>query len=156
MIALLLLIPLQLFGAMEETALIQCGVPQIEVLQIRGSAITLPEVTTNHLQQGYVGKNKGLKFDVSSNCPWQVSLSVQETDLGGPNGYAKPISDLKFRENGTQDQYSFSQQPTVLKTSSEGTSKIRVLVDIGMAVSWEGDPPGTYGATIIVTLGAQP
>lgn len=123
--------------------------------------LSLSETTLNFstpsesdMNAGYVDLPQAFNILLFSNAPWMLAVQTVEADLGG--SAPKPISDLKGKLSTGSEFRSLSQNPTIIRNTNQRVNGLSLTADLRMVTGWTVDPPGTYAATLLFTLGSPP
>ncbi len=81
--------------------------------------------------------------------PWSLCVNADTPTLGSSQGVTKPLSDLQIEmPGGTWLPLTTMQQ--LLRT---GNGNATVQFSLRIRLSWDADPPGSFGTLLRFTLG---
>ncbi|MGH7444654.1 MAG: hypothetical protein ACREKM_07245 [Longimicrobiales bacterium] len=84
----------------------------------------------------------------SGNRPWDMCVQTLSPDLGTSSGVTKPVTELEWQTGGgAWMPASFTPQ---LIGSGRGDGLVQF--NLRMRLSWDADPPGTYGTILQFTV----
>lgn len=147
---LLLFLPLAPLTA-NETEMVSIGytVPTLFSLTLNPESITAPATTNADFDQGYLEMLGATTLTGAANTPFKTTIQAQDPEL---NASGKAVSDLQWRIGG--GAYTpLSTTAETMHTIYQAIEPISVQMDLRLLLSWTEDGPGTYQATIILTMG---
>jgi hypothetical protein len=104
---------------------------------------------------GWKYDNDGLQVHVESTGNWTLTLHTDDPDLGPlDNSWDKDIADLQFLGPANATYMPLLDNPldpdAVVAQGGPGTDDF--FIDWRVKLRWLYDRPGSYGATLILTL----
>lgn len=90
-------------------------------------------------------------YDLSSNVEWTLSLHANGPTWEGPTGTSKPIEDLLWSSDGTPGSFTAVNSIAAEIAAGSPTGREVGMIQFLSRWFWE-DPPGDYGATILLTF----
>lgn len=82
--------------------------------------------------------------------PWSLCLNAETPNLGSSQGVTKPLSDLQFELLDGNWRPVTTSQLRIRTGNGNSTVQMRLRIRL----SWDADPPGSFGTLLRFTVGA--
>jgi len=138
----------------DETSRISTGVtvPIIQSMDFSPISFVFPDVTSTHLDEGFIEARNAATVTVSSNVPWQLTVQSEDPDMGKVEDHIKHLSDFLWKKSGDTHYTAISIKGHRVDSSTGYADHQKIELDYKMFVGWTRDKPGTYGLTLRFTL----
>ncbi|MCG2755761.1 MAG: hypothetical protein L6247_09400 [Desulfobacteraceae bacterium] len=138
----------------EETSRLSTGVtvPVIQSMNLSPSSFVFPDVSSIHLDKGFIEARDAATITVSSNVAWQLTVQSEDPDMGKVEDNVKPLSDFLWKKSGDINYTAISTEGHRVDSSAGYVDHQKAGLDYKMLVGWTRDKPGTYGLTLRFTL----
>lgn len=151
--AVTFLCPLQTIVAGESVRLSTgVAVPVIQTISFTPHSFIFPNVSSTHLNKGFIEARNATTVTVSSNVPWQLTVRSEDRNMGQVKDHVKPLSDILWRKSGRTQYTAISTDDRLVDSSATYADHQKIELDYKMLVGWTRDKPGTYGLTLRYTL----
>ena len=150
-----LCLPATLYAANNSGLAVGAVVPVIQAMDMRPHSFIFPQVSSTHLDQGYIEVRRATTVTVSSNVPWQLSVKSEDPDMGKGDNQTKPLSDFLWKKSGDAAYTPLSLTSHRVDSSVTYADQKRIELDYKMLAGWARDTPGSYGVTLRFTLSTQ-
>jgi len=139
----------------DDTSRISTGVtvPIIQSMDFSPVSFVFPDVTSTHLDEGFIEARDAATVTVSSNVPWQLTVQSEDPDMGKVEEHIKTLSDFLWKKSGDTHYTAISIKGHRVDSSAGYADHQKIELDYKMLVGWTRDKPGTYGLTLRFTLG---
>ena len=138
----------------DETSRLSTGVtvPVIQSMNLSPSSFVFPDVSSAHLDVGFIEARNAATVTVSSNVSWQLTVRSEDPDMGKVGDDVKPLSDFLWKKSGDINYTAISAEGHRVDSSAGYVDHQKAGLDYKMLVGWTRDKPGTYGLTLRFTL----
>jgi len=132
----------------------------VSSLKLQPKSVNMGIVTADDYQAGYQEKIQANLLTIRDNSnDWKVLVRTNDSSMGVVGSYAKPVSDMEWRAQGTyatQTAYiGIANYDIEVARAPKNNNDRSIFIDYRVLLYWAKDVPGNYHITLLYTLTTQ-